>query len=193
MDQNIIPEIIAFLAKYGLLDGVIAIAVAGLTELIKIPIYRAATKYQASTGVDKSVITWTITLVAQVLSIVAALIIGLSDIKWDIGSIDWASTSVTAAAIYAASTGFYEILKKVVTAIKAFATKKQKSAPANAAAVMDASRKEAENSAASHTEAIAKPASEAAKAQSKALVVTAEKTQTGSPEEAVPGKMKDTR
>jgi len=187
MDQNIIPEIIAFLAKYGLLDGIIAIAVAGLTELIKIPIYRAATKYQASTGVDKSVITWTITLVAQVLSIAAAAVIGLADIKWDFAAIDWASTSVTAAAIYAAATGFYEILKKVVTAIKAFAAKKETTT--NAAAVMAASRADAENSSASSTETIAGSAKETVKAESKAALVISEKTQTGSSEKADDGKV----
>jgi hypothetical protein len=184
MDQNIIPEIVAFLSKYGLLVGLLAIAIAGLTELIKIPIYRAAEKYQAKTGIDKSVITWSITLVAQALSVLAAVIIGLAETGWDVGAVDWASISATALSIYAGSTGFYEIIKKVVTAIKAFAASKSSTAPAQttAEAAQAASASEAAN--AVSAQSISETASEAVKAESKTVLVTQEKTATGSTEKS---------
>jgi hypothetical protein len=186
MDTNIIPEIIAFLSKYGLLVGLLAIAIAGLTELIKIPIYRAAKKYQASTGVDKSVITWTITLVAQALSVLAAIIIGLAETGWNVGAVDWASISATAVSIYAGSTGFYEIIKKIITAIKAFVSSQKTKAQQAANTVLEEAAKAASTAeaavASANTSSQAKTAlaAETTKAESKEILVTQEKTTSGS-------------
>ena len=120
MDPNsFFQGAVAFIQKYGLLAIICGLIVAAITEAIKIPIYRAGVKYQEKTGIDKSGITWLITLVSLALSFLVAVLVCFFLVHWDYSKLDWAEVSAKSATIYAAATAEYEIVKKIFKAAKA--------------------------------------------------------------------------
>jgi len=117
MDPNsFFQAVVSFIQKYGLLAIVCGLVVALITEAIKIPIYRAGVKYQEKTGIDKSGITWLITLVSLAISFFIAFLVCFYLAKWNYADLDWANVGLKSAAIYTTATAEYEVFKKIIKA-----------------------------------------------------------------------------
>lgn len=140
MDENIIQAISSFLSKWGFWQLVAIVSIVVLTLIVKIPIKKGAEKYQAKTGVDKSAITWVITLIPFVFAFVAALLLDLLTKSWDVDLIDWAEVVKQCSVLGTASIGLFEAVKKYgeAFAAKKVAASKAPSEPKSEAPVQEA-------------------------------------------------------
>lgn len=119
MDENILNQISDFLSKWGFWQLIAIVLIVILTLVIKIPIKKAAEKYQAKTGIDKSVITWTISVIPFALAFVAALVLDLWGRAWDVNAIEWPTVVKQASVLGGASIGVFEAFKKWAEALTA--------------------------------------------------------------------------
>ena len=119
MDENVIQTIGDFLSKWGFWQLIAIASIVILTLVLKIPIKKAAEKYQAKTGVDKSIITWVISIIPFVLGFVAALLLELLAQNWDVNLIDWAEVTKQCSVLAVTAIGIFETVKKFVEAFTA--------------------------------------------------------------------------
>ena len=125
MDENIISQISGFLSEWGFWQLIAIALITLLTLVLKIPIKRAAEKYQAKKKIDKSVITWTISLIPFVLAFAAALVLDLWERSWNVNTIEWPSVVKQASVLGGASIGIFEAIKKWAQASTAKKTAKK--------------------------------------------------------------------
>ena len=104
--EDTINSIIGFLNAWGFWQLVIILLIILLTALIKIPIKKAAENFAIKNNVDKSVITWTISLIPFILAFIGALILQLINIHWDVTIIDW-QVVVKDASILGVAVGLF--------------------------------------------------------------------------------------
>lgn len=114
--EDTINSIIGFLNAWGFWQLVIILLIILLTALIKIPIKKAAENFAIKNNVDKSVITWTISLIPFILAFIGALILQLINIHWDVTIIDWQVVVKDASILGGAAIGVFEAFKKWVEA-----------------------------------------------------------------------------
>lgn len=112
MNEEVLNRISDFLSKWGLWQVLIIIAITLVTLLAKIPIKKAAESYEAKTGTDKSVITWTISVIPFVLGFVAALLLDLGGKGWSAELVAWEDVVKQASVLGTASIGVFEAVKK---------------------------------------------------------------------------------
>lgn len=99
-----------FISKYGLGDAIVIVAIIILTWIIKGPIKKAGLRYAEKYSVDKSAVTWVISLIPYALALIAAFVISLWENKWDISKVDWATVVKQMAVLAGASQGVYETI-----------------------------------------------------------------------------------
>lgn len=113
MNEETINQIIDFLSQWGFWQVAVIASIVLLTTIIKIPLYIAGEKYEKKTGVDKSRITWIISLIPFILGFVGALILHLWPEHWDVNTVEWSSIVKQAGVLGTASMGSYEFVKKL--------------------------------------------------------------------------------
>lgn len=119
MDESMIIQISEFLSKWGFWQLLSIMVIVLLTMILKQPIKKAAERYQERTGVDKSVITWVISIIPFVLGFGAAFILELVSLSWDVNLVDWASVTKQASVLSTAAMGLFEMIKKWAEAFTA--------------------------------------------------------------------------
>lgn len=117
--EQIIETIISFLNQWGFWELVAIVLIVILTCVLKIPIYKAAVKYQEKHGVDKSFITWVISVIPFVLAFVFALILHLWSQNWNVAIVVWSVVIKNTTALGAGAIGIFELIKKFVQAATA--------------------------------------------------------------------------
>lgn len=128
MNQETIDKIVAFLGQWGFWQVAVIAAIVLLTLVVKIPLYRAGEKYQAKTGINKSRVTWVISLIPFIFAFIGALCLYLWPIGWNVNSLvsdDWAIIVKNAGVLGTAAIGVYEFFKKIAKAATAKATAKE--------------------------------------------------------------------
>lgn len=129
MDPNIIQEIMNFLSKWYIWEILIMIFAILLTMLIKIPIKRAAVKWQEKYGIDKSKITWINGMFPYILVFIMIFVLFWYQTGWDMELKDpefWKNVGTRTAILGSGAIGLYELIKKLKQAAIATHSVKEK-------------------------------------------------------------------
>jgi len=116
-------SVIDFFSTWGFAQAFCIILIFVLTELTKRPIYKAGLKYAEKYGVDKSVITWTISLLAFAYAFIMMFLFSYWKAAWNFLSIDWTYVVKQSLIVAPASMGVYEWFKKGYQASQAYKEK----------------------------------------------------------------------
>ena len=120
--MEIIEEIIQFMSNWHIWEIIVIVASILLTMLVKLPIKKAAVKWEEKYGIDKSKITWINAMFPYVFSFIAVFVLywyetgfnmELKDPEW------WKEIAMKTAALGSGAIGLYELVKKIKQAILA--------------------------------------------------------------------------
>ena len=125
MDEQTIFEIAEILSEWGFWQLLAITMIILLTAILKIPIKRAAIKYQEQTGIDKSVITWVISILPFIFAFGVSLVLELWSLNWNPDNIKWAEVIKQTSMLGTASMGAFELVKKYAQAATAKDTAKK--------------------------------------------------------------------
>lgn len=120
MDPNIIQEIVQFLSKWYIWELIIIVAAILLTLIVKIPIKRAAIKWEEKYGIDKSKITWINAIFPYIFVFIFVFILYWYKANWSLTLKDpdwWKAIGIRTATLGSGAIGLYELIKKVKQAI----------------------------------------------------------------------------
>ena len=122
MDPNIIQEFVQFLSKWYIWELIIIVAAILLTLVVKIPIKRAAVKWEEKYGIDKSKITWINAIFPYIFVFIFVFILYWYKANWSLTLKDpewWKAIGIRTATLGSGAIGLYELIKKVKQAIVA--------------------------------------------------------------------------
>lgn len=120
MDPNIIQEFVQFLSKWYIWELIIIVAAILLTLVVKIPIKRAAVKWEEKYGIDKSKITWINAIFPYIFVFIFVFILYWYKANWSLTLKDpewWKAIGIRTATLGSGAIGLYELIKKVKQAI----------------------------------------------------------------------------
>lgn len=120
---EIAKQAMQFLSQYHLWEAIFIVVVILITLAVKIPIKRAAVKFEEKHGIDKSYITWIVGFIPFILAFALVFAKMFYDVKWDIALLGWKEVGAEAAIVGGGAVGFYEFIKKLKKAFVAAATK----------------------------------------------------------------------
>lgn len=122
MDPNIIQEIMSFLSKWYIWELIIMVLAILLTLIVKIPIKKAAIKWQEKYGIDKSKITWINGIFPYIFVFIMVFILFWYKSGWDMELKDpgfWKNVGTRTGILGSGAIGLYELIKKLKEAIVA--------------------------------------------------------------------------
>ena len=120
MEPNVIQEIMQFLSKWYIWELLIIVAAILLTLVVKIPIKRAAVKWEEKYGIDKSKITWINAVFPYIFVFIFVFILYWYKANWSLTLKDpdwWKAIGIRTATLGSGAIGLYELIKKVKQAI----------------------------------------------------------------------------
>ena len=139
MDPNIIQEIVNFLSKWYIWEILIMVLAILFTMFIKIPIKKAAVKWQEKYGIDKSKITWINGMFPYILVFIMVFVLFWYKTGWNMELKDpefWKNVGTRTAILGSGAIGLYELIKKIKQAViaskQASELKKEEKAKAEA-------------------------------------------------------------
>lgn len=120
MDSNMIKEIVDFLSMWYIWEIIIIVLAILITLLVKIPIKRAAIKWQEEYGIDKSKITWINGIFPYIFVFIMVFVLFWYKSGWDMELKDpqfWKDVGSRTAILGSGAIGLYELIKKLKQAI----------------------------------------------------------------------------
>ena len=120
MDPNIIQEIVNFLSKWYIWEILIMVLAILFTMFIKIPIKKAAVKWQEKYGIDKSKITWINGMFPYILVFIMVFVLFWYKTGWNMELKDpefWKDVGTRTAILGSGAIGLYELIKKLKQAV----------------------------------------------------------------------------
>lgn len=145
MNEETIAKISDFLSQWGFWQIIAICLIVLVTQVIKIPLYKAGERYQEKTGVNKSRVTWVISIIPFILAFVGALVLHLWPKGWDVNQIEWPVVTKQAGVLGTAAMGVYEFFKKLAKAATAKATAKEVQEAKNIVEIKDEQKEQRPN------------------------------------------------
>lgn len=142
MDPNVIQEIMSFLSKWYIWELIIMIVAILLTLVAKIPIKKAAVRWQEKYGIDKSKITWVNAIFPYIFIFIMVFVLFWYKAGWNLELKDpdfWKNVGTRTGILGSGAIGLYELIKKLKQAAIAThqASEKAKAEKAAAAGIVE--------------------------------------------------------